>query len=53
MEAKSEKAVVAGQYDSAGKTWHSIRGSGHELLEKPAFCEAIVKSGGPDAWWKT
>ena len=37
MEAKSEKAVVAGQYDSAGKTWHSIRGSGHELLEKPAI----------------
>lgn len=37
MEVKSEKAVVASQYDSAGKTWHSIRGSGHELLEKPAI----------------
>jgi SAM-dependent methyltransferase len=37
MEAKSEKAVVAAQYDSAGETWHRIRGSGHELLEKPAI----------------
>jgi SAM-dependent methyltransferase len=37
MEAKNEKALIAGQYDLAGKTWHSIRGSGHELLEKPAI----------------
>lgn len=37
MEANSEKAVVAAQYDSAGETWHRIRGSGHELLEKPAI----------------
>jgi ubiquinone/menaquinone biosynthesis C-methylase UbiE len=36
-ELESGKGVVAGQYDTAGQSWHKIRGSGHELLEKPAL----------------
>ena len=36
-ELESIKGVVAGQYDTAGHAWHKIRGSGHELLEKPAI----------------
>jgi SAM-dependent methyltransferase len=37
MGEKSPRATVAAQYDSAGQAWHEIRGSGHELLEKPAM----------------
>jgi ubiquinone/menaquinone biosynthesis C-methylase UbiE len=37
VDLHSMKNVVAGQYDTAGKAWHEIRGSGHELLEKPAM----------------
>jgi SAM-dependent methyltransferase len=29
--------VIAAQYDQHGKDWHAQRGSGHELLEKPAI----------------
>lgn len=36
-ELETMKGVVAGQYDTAGQSWHKIRGSGHELLEKPAI----------------
>lgn len=36
-DAAATKNAVATQYDTAGHTWHSIRGSGHELLEKPAM----------------
>lgn len=29
--------LVAAQYDQHGNAWHAQRGSGHELLEKPAI----------------
>lgn len=36
-ELESMKSQVMRQYDTAGSSWHKIRGSGHELLEKPAI----------------
>ncbi|MEY4667963.1 MAG: hypothetical protein RL518_662 [Pseudomonadota bacterium] len=36
-EVELAKDVVMQQYDTAGSSWHKIRGSGHDLLEKPAI----------------
>jgi ubiquinone/menaquinone biosynthesis C-methylase UbiE len=45
-EPELAKDVVKQQYDAAGSSWHKIRGSGHELLEKPAIYNLLPSVEG-------
>ena len=39
MESELPKKESAAAYDLNGELWHSLRGAGHRLLEKPAILE--------------
>lgn len=46
VDRQALKSLVAAQYNNQGTDWHAQRGSGHELLEKPAIYKLLPNVSG-------